>query len=123
MSRHSRTLSAPKGTIVGPLRMDPSARNLIRRLNPGDIAVVDVLDLDRSTAEALAKRRPAAVLNVRQSISGRYPAGGASVLVGAGIALVDEVGSEILALRDGTTASITIRNRDDAGVGREGADE
>ena len=120
MSRHSRTLSAPKGTIVGPLRMDPSARNLIRRLSPGDIAVVDVLDLDRSTAEALAKCRPAAVLNVRQSISGRYPAGGASVLVGAGIPLVDEVGSEILALREGITASVTLHSGADAGMGRDG---
>src|SRR6187402_750366 len=106
MSRHGTVDPPRKGTVVGPLRMDPSARNLIRRLSPGDIAVVDVLDLDRSTAEALAKCRPAAVLNVRQSISGRYPAGGASVLVGAGIPLVDEVGSEILALREGITASV-----------------
>ena len=100
--------------------MDPSARNLMRRLSPGDIAVLDVLDLDRSTAEALAKSRPAAVLNVRQSISGRYPAGGASVLVGAGIPLVDEVGSEILALRDGTTASVKLGRAADAGMGRDG---
>lgn len=108
MSRRDPTSSTRRGVVVGPLRVDASPRSLARRLQPGDIAVIDVLDLDRTSAEALAERRPAAVVNVQASISGRYPAGGASVLAGAGVPLIDHVGGAILAVREGTIATIDL---------------
>ena len=45
----------------------------MRRLRPGDIAVIDHLDLDRATAEALVDCGVAAVVNASPFISGRYP--------------------------------------------------
>jgi uncharacterized membrane-anchored protein len=98
--------------VVGPLRVDASPRSLARRLQAGDIAVIDVLDLDRTSAEALASRRPAAVINVQASISGRYPAGGPSVLAESGIPLIDEVGGAILAVREGTIATLDLAAAD-----------
>jgi uncharacterized membrane-anchored protein len=58
--------------------------------------VIDHLDLDRVTAESLVAARPAAVVNVRPTLSGRYPARGAEVLVDAGIPVVDGVGPGLL---------------------------
>jgi len=60
------------------------------------VAVLDHLDLDRVSAEALVAARPAAVVNVRPSLSGRHPARGAEVLVAAGIPVVDATGTGLL---------------------------
>ena len=38
---------------TGPVRLDRRTKNLTRRLRPGDIAVIDHVDLDRVAAEAL----------------------------------------------------------------------
>src|SRR5665647_1702599 len=57
--------------IAGTVRVDPRTKSLTKRLRPGDIAVIDHLDLDRVSAEALAACRPAAVLNAARSTSGR----------------------------------------------------
>ena len=59
---------------------------------PGDIAVIDHLDLDRATAEALRRRGVVAVVNASPFISGRYPNLGPSVLAEAGVVMVDDVG-------------------------------
>jgi uncharacterized membrane-anchored protein len=89
---------------VKPTAGDPAqaTRALARRVGPGDIAVLDHLDLDRVSAEALAASHPAAVVNVRPSLSGRHPARGAEVLVSAGIPVVDATGTGLLArVREG----------------------
>ena len=80
---------APRGSTAVPAR-------LTRRLRPGDVAVIQHVDLDRASAEAMVACRVAAVVNAAESISGRYPALGPQVLASAGIPLVD-VGPE----RDG----------------------
>ncbi|WP_144018661.1 putative cytokinetic ring protein SteA [Demequina sp. NBRC 110051] len=106
----SRTVSkggAGDGTIVGPVRVDHTVTALMRHLRKGDIAVVDVMDLDQRSAEALVSAQPAAVVNARPSISGRYPAGGPRVLLDAGIPLIDAAGPSVLDLKDGATATIT----------------
>ena len=80
----------------------PATRALARRVEPGDIVVLDHLDLDRVSAEALAAAHPGAVVNVRPSLSGRHPARGAEVLVAAGIPVVDATGTGLLAqVREG----------------------
>ena len=87
-----------------PTAGDPAhaTRALARRVEPGDVVVLDHLDLDRVSAEALAAAHPAAVLNVRPSLSGRHPARGAEVLVAAGIPVVDATGTGLLAqVREG----------------------
>jgi uncharacterized membrane-anchored protein len=62
---------------------------LVRRLQRGDIAVIDHLDVDRVSAEELIAAGAAAVLNCRSSSSGSYPNLGPQLLVEAGIHLVD----------------------------------
>ncbi len=89
--------------ISGVARLDRRTARLAGRLNPGDIAIIDHVDLDRVSAEALAAGRPAVVINAQPSISGRYPNLGPEVLVGRGILLVDNVGAEIFAaIKEGT---------------------
>jgi uncharacterized membrane-anchored protein len=83
--------------IVGTVRLDRRVNRLLTRLHAGDIAVIDVADLDRSTADALVATGVSVVVNARQSISGRYPNLGPEVLVAHNIALLDEVGTEIFA--------------------------
>jgi uncharacterized membrane-anchored protein len=71
------------------------------------VAVLDHLDLDRVSAEALVTARPAAVVNVRPSLSGRHPARGAEVLVAAGIPVVDAAGTGLLAqVREGADVRV-----------------
>lgn len=83
--------------ISGVVRLDRRVGRLLNRLNVGDIAVIDIADLDRSTADALVAAGVVAVVNAQPSISGRYPNLGPEVLMDNDIALLDDVGSEIFA--------------------------
>ncbi|MGD9525935.1 putative cytokinetic ring protein SteA [Pseudonocardia sp.] len=88
--------------LAATARVDRRVEAVLRRVKPGEIAVIDVADLDRATAETLVEARVAAVVNASPSISGRYPTLGPDVLLAAGIVLVDGVGPEIMTLaRDG----------------------
>ena len=82
--------------IVGVARVGPRTKVLVKRLNPGDIAVIDHADLDRVSADELIDCRVAAVVNAAKSITGRYPNLGPRLLVEAGIPLLDDVGREVL---------------------------
>jgi uncharacterized membrane-anchored protein len=94
------------GPIVGPLRVDRRTKALVKRLTPGDVAVIDHADLDRVAADALIEAGVAAVVNASPSISGRYPNGGPMVLVEAGIPLVDDAGPDVMDLTEGATVRI-----------------
>src|SRR5215207_3146769 len=87
----SRTASSRPG-ITGTARVDRDIERLLRRVVPGDIVVLDALDLDRITADALVEAGVAAVVNASPSISGRYPNLGPEVLVGNGVLLIDGIG-------------------------------
>jgi uncharacterized membrane-anchored protein len=101
------TLRRPRGGerlpgVVGTARVDERTKRLTKRLRPGDIAVIDHVDLDRVAAEGLVAGGAAAVVNVAPSISGRYPNLGPEVLLAAGVPLVDATGADIFAhVRDG----------------------
>ena len=89
--------------VSGVARLDRRTARLAGRLNPGDIAIIDHVDLDRVGAEALIAAKPAAVVNAQPSISGRYPNLGPEVIVASGTLLLDNVGSEIFAaVKEGT---------------------
>jgi uncharacterized membrane-anchored protein len=93
--------------VTGVARLDRRTKNLTKRLKPGDIAVIDHLDIDKVSAEALVGCKVAAVVNVSPSTSGRYPNLGPDILVGAGIPLLDDVGPEVMvALSEGDTARL-----------------
>ncbi len=88
---------------VGTARLDRRTKTLTKRLRPGDIAVIDHVDIDRVSADALVACKVGAVVNAAPSISGRYPNLGPDILVSAGIPLVDDVGQEVFAkLKEGT---------------------
>lgn len=89
------------GTTTGPARVDARTKSLTKRLHAGDVAVIDHLDIDRVSAEALVACRPAAVLNAARSTSGRYPNLGPEILLEAGITLVDDLGPDVMAIPEG----------------------
>ena len=91
-----RRKRAAAGALVGRARVGKRTKDLIKRLEPGDIAVIDHADIDRVAADGLIDAGVVAVINASQSISGRYPNGGPMRLVKAGVLLLDEVGSSIM---------------------------
>ena len=93
--------------VTGAARVDRRTKNLTKRLQPGDIAVIDHADIDRVAAEALVAHRPVAVLNAAASISGRYPNLGPEILLKAGVVLVDGLGPELLqSIGEGTSLRV-----------------
>lgn len=101
-----RAEAVPEEGIVGRVRVDHRTKNLTKRLQPGEIAVIDHLDVDRVSAEALVACRPLAVLNAARSTSGRYPNLGPGILIEAGIPLVDDLGPEVMTLHDGAHVQV-----------------
>jgi uncharacterized membrane-anchored protein len=92
--------------LVGPVRLDKRTKNLVKRLKPGDVAVIDHLDIDRVAADTLVEKRPVAVVNAAQSMSGRYPNAGPGILVDAGIPLLDAVGPAVFGLQEGAEVQL-----------------
>jgi len=90
-----RTRSVEPGVLSGTARLDRRTKRLVGRLRPGDIAVIDHVDIDRVAADSLVAVGVAVVLNVKPSISGRYPNLGPEVLIQAGIVLIDDLGEEV----------------------------
>ena len=104
-SRHATVDDAPG--VTGTVRMDRRTSSLVGRLKPGDVAVVDHLDLDRASAQALADSGVVAVVNAASFISGRYPNLGPELLARTGVVLVDAVGPEVFAqVRDGSQVRV-----------------
>jgi uncharacterized membrane-anchored protein len=88
--------------LVGVARIDPRTKNLTKRLRPGDIAILDHVDLDKVAAESLVECGVAAVVNAASSISGRYPNLGPEILVQKGIPVLDGVGASVMSgIREG----------------------
>jgi uncharacterized membrane-anchored protein len=82
--------------VVGLARVDRRTKNLVTRLRPGEIAVIDHVDLDRIAAEGLIEAQVAGVVNAAKSISGRYPNMGPLLVAAAGIPLLDDVGADVI---------------------------
>ena len=83
-------------------RVDRRTKNLVARLQPGDIAIIDHADLDRMAAEGLIQRQVAAVVNASSSSTGRYPNLGPLLLCTAGIPVLDAAGPGVMAVPDGS---------------------
>jgi uncharacterized membrane-anchored protein len=95
------------GAVTGPARSGTHLRELIAKAKPGDVAIIDVLDLREADAEALAAAGVVAVVNAQRTASGRQPAAGARTLLRAGLAVIDGAGPAVLALRDGTMLTLS----------------
>jgi uncharacterized membrane-anchored protein len=90
------TMRRQEGAVTGIAHVDRRTKNLVKRLQPGDVAVVDHDDLDRVAAENLVLAKVVAVVNAGRFITGRYPNVGPLLLAAAGIALIDEAGPEVM---------------------------
>ncbi|GED97749.1 putative cytokinetic ring protein SteA [Gordonia crocea] len=92
---------------TGIARIDKDTKRLLGRVGPGDVVILDEIDLDRVTADALVKAEVEAVVNASPSITGRFPNLGPEVLVAAGITLLDNVGADVFKkVRDGVKVRI-----------------
>ena len=91
------------GGIRGRARVDGRTKNLISRLQPREVAIINHRDIDRIAAEGLIERQPAAVINAAMSTSGRYPNIGALMLVSSGIPVIDDVGDDVMSVVEGAT--------------------
>ena len=99
--RRGRNAERLPGTL-GVARLDRRTKNLTKRIRPGEIAVIDHVDIDRVSADALVTCKVAAVVNAAPSTSGRYPNLGPEILLAAGIPLLDGVGDTVFGeLKDG----------------------
>ena len=93
--------------IEGTARLGERTKHLVKRLRPGEVAVVNHVDIDRIAAEELIEAGVVAVLNAAPSSSGRYPNAGPLMLARAGIALVDAPEAKLFEqLKDGDQVGI-----------------
>jgi uncharacterized membrane-anchored protein len=90
------------GSLSGAARVDRRTKNLIPRLQPGEIAVINHEDIDRLSAEGLVQRGPTAIINAARSSTGRYPNLGPLLLCSAGVPVVDDVGEHVMDIAEGT---------------------
>lgn len=103
--QRSRAAEAPPG-LIRKARVDRRTDALLTRLAPGDIAVLDHSDLDRSTAQRLIDAEVGAVVNAGPLFSGRFASLGPELLAAAGVPLVDSAGAAALAVKDGATVRL-----------------
>jgi uncharacterized membrane-anchored protein len=82
--------------ITAVARVDRRTKNITKRLNPGEIAIIDHSDLDRVSAEELIRKKVSAVVNASVTITGRYPNLGPQLLLDAGIPVIDGAGPDVL---------------------------
>ncbi|WP_118395612.1 putative cytokinetic ring protein SteA [Aeromicrobium sp. A1-2] len=86
--RRKTPMSPDVSGVVGTVRLARSERK-IAALREGDIAIVDLPELDAREAQQLIDQRVRAVINASRSSSGRVPNVGPQMLSRAGILLVD----------------------------------
>lgn len=101
LRRRSEPADLPKGAIRGRARVDKRTKDLTKRLQPGDIAVIDHEDIDRIAAEGLVQKQVRAVVNASRSSTGRYPNLGPLLLCSAGLHVIDEAGPDVMSIAEG----------------------
>lgn len=101
-------MSARFDTVVtARARADRRTKDLVKRLEPGEIAVINHADLDLVAADALVDAGVVAVINATSSFTGRYPNLGPLQIVRSGAVLVDDVGVGVLErVADGEVVTI-----------------
>ncbi|MEV0631753.1 putative cytokinetic ring protein SteA [Nonomuraea wenchangensis] len=107
--------------ITAVARIDRRTKRLTKRLGPGEIAIIDHVDVDRVSAEALVACGAAAVVNVAAGISGRYPNLGPQILLEAGVPFVDNASAELFErVKDGDVVRLCdgVVHLDDDVVGK-----
>ncbi|MFM2071874.1 MAG: hypothetical protein RLZZ623_2137 [Actinomycetota bacterium] len=89
-------LSRADVSVTARARADRRTKDLVKRLEPGEIAVINHADLDLVAADSLIDAGVVAVINAAESFTGRYPNMGPLQLVRGGVLLLDAVGIGVL---------------------------
>jgi uncharacterized membrane-anchored protein len=106
--RGRRNGGRPEAPVEGVARLGARTKHLVKRLRPGDVAVIDHVDIDRIAAEELIEAEVVAVLNAAPSSQGRYPNAGPLMLARAGIKLIDAPDANLFEnLKDGDRVRIS----------------
>ena len=92
------TVTRPFVELTATARLDRRTKDLVKRLRPGEIAIVDHADLDRVSAEELVESGAPVVVNVSPSQTGRFPNPGPLQLVRGGVRLIDAPGAQLFEL-------------------------
>ena len=91
----------------GIAKLDKRTKDLTKRLGPDDVAVIDHVDMDRVSADALVASGVEVVINAAPSISGTYPNVGPLLLARAGVTIIDDVGPGVFeCVKEGDTLEI-----------------
>jgi uncharacterized membrane-anchored protein len=107
LGRRGGTRSTPV-PVVGAARLGARTKHLVKRLHPGEIAVIDHVNIDRIAAEELIACGVAGVVNASPSSDGKYPNAGPLMLARAGIRLIDAPDAAVFdLLRDGQQLVLT----------------
>jgi uncharacterized membrane-anchored protein len=106
--RLRRRVAPVEGAIAGRARVDKRTKDLLVRLQPGEIAVIDHPDIDRVAAEGLVQRQAGAVINASRSTTGKYPNLGPLLLCSAGVHVLDDVGPDVMKVSEG--ARLVVRD-------------
>ncbi|HWA54657.1 MAG TPA: putative cytokinetic ring protein SteA [Solirubrobacterales bacterium] len=102
-----RDVASPVEVVEGRVRLGRRTKHLVKRLAPGEIAVIDHVNIDRIAAEELIATGVSAVINASPSSNGRYPNAGPLLLAQAGVRLIDVEGADPFELlADGNLVSI-----------------
>jgi uncharacterized membrane-anchored protein len=114
--------------FTGTAKLDKRTKRLVKRLGPGDIAIIDHPNLDRISAEELLESGVRVVVNVSPSSTGAYPNAGPLALVEGGVCLIDAPGADLFEeVKDGEAlvirGSSLFRNGSRLAAGRERAAE
>lgn len=92
------TPTQSRSEVGGIARLGKRTKHLVKRLKPGEIAVIDHTDLDRVSADDLVASGVNAVINCGASSTDSYPNMGPQILVEAGVRLVDVEGVDLFEL-------------------------
>lgn len=82
--------------IAGPLRDCTPGGKGRRKLQPGDIAIIDAPDISYSEAQELVDAKPAAIVNIAAYSTGSVPNYGPQALLDSEIPLLENVDKAIL---------------------------
>ena len=81
--------------IEAPIKVDRKTKRLAKRLESGDIAVINHIDIDEVSANSLVEAKIKLVINASKSISGKYPNKGPAILAKNNILIIDNIGEEL----------------------------
>ncbi|HIE13157.1 MAG TPA: hypothetical protein EYP63_07010 [Desulfotomaculum sp.] len=93
--------------IKGRARVDRRTKNLIRRLQPNEVAIISHSGIDKLAAQGLINAKCKLVLNAQESLSLNYPNEGPLMLIKAGIPIIDRLGPAVLQIPEGSEVEVS----------------